>query len=70
MESFESLCKSGIFSDAIDWYYEKDLTNKREYILDSGRMNPYAGNSVTVYLRKNDYTTDEEIGKALLFEEE
>lgn len=68
-ENLYFLCESGVFSEFIDWHYERDLSEKDGYILDSGAMNPYSENVVTVYLRKNDSTTDEEIQNVLLFEE-
>lgn len=68
-EKLDFLCESGIFSQFIDWHYEEDLSGKDVYIADSGAMNPYTDAIVTVYLRMNDNATDEEIQKALLFDE-
>lgn len=68
-DSLDFLCESGIFSDFVDWHYEKSLSEKDVYIFDSGRMNPDSDTIVTAYFRKNDSITDEEIQKALLFEE-
>ena len=68
-ENLDFLCESSIFSDFVDWHYEKDLSGNDGYIAESGAMNLYSENVVTVYLRKNDSITDEEIQEALLFEE-
>lgn len=68
-DSLDFLCESGIFSDFVDWHYEKSLSEKDVYIFDSGRMNPDSDTIVTAYFRKNDSTTDGEMQKALLFEE-
>ena len=68
-DSLDFLCESSIFSDFVDWHYERNISTKDEYIFDSGAMNPYSENVVTVYLRKNNSTTDEEIQETLLFEE-
>lgn len=68
-DSLDFLCESGVFADFIDWHYGKNISVKDEYIFDSGAMNPYSENVVTVYLRKNNSTTDEEIQETLLFEE-
>lgn len=72
LDSLDFINESGVFSDFIDWHYERDLSENDGYILDSGRMNPYTENIVTVFLRMKDNTTDEKIKieKALLFEEE
>lgn len=72
LDSLAFINESGVFSDFIDWRYERDLSENDGYIFDSGRMNPYTENIVTVFLRMKDNTTDEKIKieKALLFEEE
>lgn len=69
LDSLAFINESGVFSDFIDWRYERDLSENDGYIFDSGRMNPFSENVVTVYLRMNDSTTEEEIEKMLLFEE-
>lgn len=69
MDNLTFINKAGVFSQFIDWHYEKDLSGNDGYIAESGAMNLYSENVVTVYLRKNDSITDEEIQEALLFEE-
>lgn len=69
MDNLAFINESGIFSGFIDWHFEEDLSEKDVYIADSGAMNPYTDTIVTVYLRMNDNATDEEIQKALLFDE-
>ena len=64
------LCESGIFADFVDWHYERNISAKDEYILDSGAMNPYSENVVTVYLRVGNDVDVEDIERTLLFWEE
>ena len=69
LDNLAFINESGVFANFIDWHYGKNISVKDEYIFDSGAMNPYSENVVTVYLRKNNSTTDEEIQETLLFEE-
>ena len=69
-ENLDFLCESGVFADFVDWHYERNLSAKDEYILDSGAMNPYSENVVTVYLCVADDVNVEDIERALLFLEE
>lgn len=69
-DSLDFLCESGVFADFVDWHYERTLPAKDEYILDSGAMNPYSENVVTVYLCVADDVNVEDIERALLFLEE
>lgn len=69
-DSLDFLCESGLFADFVDWHYEKNISTKDEYILDSGAMNPYSENVVTVYLRVADGISREEIEQALSVSEE
>ena len=69
-DSLDFLCESGLFADFVDWHYEKKISTKDEYILDSGAMNPYSENVVTVYLRVADGISREEIEQALSVSEE
>lgn len=69
-DSLDFLCESGVFADFVDWHYERNLSAKDEYILDSGAMNPYSENVVTVYLCVADDVNVEDIERALLFLEE
>lgn len=69
-DSLDFLCESGIFADAIGWHYERNISVKDEYILDSGAMNSYSENVVTVYLRVSDDSKIEDIDKELIIEEE
>lgn len=69
-DSLDFLCESGIFADFVDWHYERNISAKDEYILDSGAMNPYSENVVTVYLRVDDNADAENIERILKIEEE
>lgn len=69
-DSLDFLCESGVFVDFVDWHYERDISAEDEYIFDSGAMNPYSENVVTVYLHVNDGVNVEDIEKALKVEEE
>ena len=69
-DSLDFLCESDVFADFVDWYYERNISAKDEYILDSGAMNPYSENVVTVYLRVADGMNGEDIDRTLLFLEE
>lgn len=69
-DSLDFLCETGVFADFVDWHYEKNMSAKDEYILDSGAMNPYSENVVTVYLCVDDDVSVEDIEKALKIEEE
>ena len=64
------LCESGVFADFVDWHYERNISTKDEYKVDSGAMNPYSENVVTVYLRVNDGANVEDIERILKIKEE
>ena len=66
-ESLDFLCEAEIFADFVDWHFERNLNKNDEYILDSGAMNPYSENIVTVYMRIGNGVKVEDIDKALLF---
>ena len=67
---FDFLCESGVFADFVDWHYERNLSEKDEYIFNSGAMNPFTENIVTVYVRVGNGVKVEDIEKILLFAEE
>ncbi len=69
-EDLDFLCESNVFVDFVDWHYERSISAKDEYVLDSGSMNPYSENVVTVYLRVGDDVDGEDINKELMMEEE
>lgn len=69
-DSLDFLCESGVFVDFVDWHYERNISTKDEYKVDSGAMNPYSENVVTVYLRVADGMNGEDIDRTLLFLEE
>lgn len=69
-DSLDFLCESGVFADFVDWHFERNISTKDEYIFDSGAMNPYSENVVTVYLCVTDGVNVEDIERALLFLEE
>ncbi len=69
LDSLAFINESGVFANFIDWHYEENLSEKDEYKIGSGAMNPYSESVVTVYLRVGDGANEEEINKMLLFEE-
>ena len=69
-ENFSFLCESGVFANFIDWHYERNISAKDEYKVDSGAMNPYSEKVVTVYLRTGENVIGEEIEKMLEVTEE
>lgn len=69
LENLSSINESGVFAGFIDWHFERNAAEKGEFVLDSGRMNPFTEVIVTAYLRVDDSTNEEELEKILLFEE-
>lgn len=69
-DSLDFLCESSVFANFVDWHYEKNISVKNEYILDSGAMNPYSENVVTVYLCVADGVNGEDVNKELKMTEE
>lgn len=69
-DSLDFLCEASIFADFVDWHYEKNISTKDEYKVDSGAMNSYSENVVTVYLRVGNDVDVEDIERTLLFLEE
>lgn len=69
-ENLDFLCESGVFADFVDWHYERNRDAKDGYVIDSGAMNPYSENVVTVYLRVGENVKVEDIDKSLEFLEE
>ena len=70
LDNLAFINESGVFSDFIDWHYERNLSEKGEFVLDSGSLNPFTDTIVTAYLRVNDSTNEEELERMLLFEKE
>ena len=68
LECFDFFCESGIFMDAVGWHYDKNHKTGN-YEIECSRMDGSVDVIVTIYLRINGNTTEEEIEKALLFEE-
>lgn len=68
LECFDFFCESGIFMDAVGWHYERNHKTDN-YEIECSRMDGSVDVIVTIYLRINGNTTEEEIEKALLFEE-
>ncbi len=69
-ENLDFLYEAGVFADFVDWHYEKNISTKDEYKVDSGAMNPYSENVVTVYLRVGNDVDVKDIERILLFLEE
>ena len=68
-ESLEYLHEAGIFSNMIDWHYEKKHNADDEYIFDSGRLNGYSDIYIVAYLSVNDGVSKEDVDKVLRVEE-
>lgn len=67
-ESFDFLCKSGMFADAFGWHYGTD-TKTNSYIAETGRMNPDSEIIITVHLDVCEDVKTEDVERILLFEE-
>lgn len=61
LENLQFICESGVFADFVDWHFERNLSEKDEFVFDSGAMNPYSEAIVTVYLRVCDGVNVEEL---------
>lgn len=68
-ESLDFLCKSGIFTDALGWHFERDCKSNG-YIAECGRMNPDTEFIITAYLSVCDGVNVKDVEKTLLFMEE
>lgn len=69
LESFDFLCESEFFVNAIGWHYEKN--NKTDdYEIECSRMDGNSDVIITAYFRKNDGVTDQDIKDSLLKNEE
>lgn len=69
IESLQYLNESGVLAANVDWKYEKSIHSNGEYIVESGRMNPYADNIITVHIRVCDGVSDDEVETLLKKEE-
>ena len=70
LDNLASINESGVFANFIDWHYERNISAKDEYKVDSGAMNPYSEKVVTVYLRVGENVIGEDIEKMLEVTEE
>lgn len=68
-ENFSFLCESGIFMDAIGWYYERDCKTGL-YITECGRLNPDVEIIITVYFGVCNGACRENVEKVLGVTEE
>lgn len=66
IELLQYLNESGVLAANVDWKYEKSIHSDREYIVESGCMNPYADNIIIVHLRVCNGVSDDEVEKILL----
>lgn len=69
-ESLQYLNESSSLADCIGWNYERNPGTDREYIFETGRMNPECDVIVTVWMRIKDGVGMDELEKMLLKEEE
>lgn len=65
MESFDYLCESGFFMDAIGWHYERDYRTGI-YEIECSRMDGSVDVIITAYFRKSDDVNEEDIDEMLL----
>lgn len=68
-ESLEFLAET-IFSNMIDWHYERSFNSDGGYIFDSGYRNQHSEDIVIVYMRVNDHANREAVERTLLVTEE
>lgn len=68
-ESFDFLCKSGVFADALGWHYGTDAKTNG-YIAETGRMNPDSEIIITVYLDVCEGVRGEDVDEVLRIMEE
>ena len=65
-ENLQFLAESGKLIGCMGWTYERNPGSDREYIFETGRMNPECDVIVTVWMRLNDGVTQEGIEEMLL----
>lgn len=68
-KNFSFLCETGVFVDAIRWYFEKDYKTGN-YTIETGRMNSDVEIIITVYLSVCNGACKEEVEKVLSVIEE
>ena len=68
-ESLEFLAET-IFSNMLDWNYERNFNSDGGYIVDSGYRNQYSEDIVIVYMSIANGVSSENIERTLLFSEE
>lgn len=65
LESFDFLCESNFFTDAIGWHYERNHKTGI-YEVESGRMDGDSDVIIAAYFCKNTDVTDEMLKDSLL----
>ena len=60
-ENLQFLAESGKLTDCMGWTYERNPSSDREYIFESGRMNPECDVIVTVWMRVKDGVNREDL---------
>lgn len=65
LENFDYFCESGIFTDSIGWYFQKNCKTG-VYEIECSRMDVGVDIIITAYFRKGDDVTDEVLKDALL----
>lgn len=68
-DNIQFLAEAGILTNCMGWTYEKNCSSEREYIFESGRMNPECNVIVTIRMRLKDDVSKEEFEKMLLVKE-
>lgn len=69
LDCFNCFCESGIFTDSIGWYFQKNCKTGI-YEVEAGRLDGGVDIVITAYFRKGDDVTDEMVKDALLKIEE
>lgn len=68
-ENLQFFAESGVLADCMGWTYEKNCSSDREYIFESGRMNPECNVIVTIRMRLKDDVSVEDLEKMLVVKE-
>lgn len=65
IENLQFLDESGVFAESMGWKYERVPKSDREYIIESGRMNPDSDIVVIAYLLTTEGTSNADLEKML-----
>lgn len=68
-ENLQFINESGILAECIGWTFEKLYDSNREYIFETGRMNPESNCIATVYVQVLDSVSLNELEEMLVVED-